>query len=93
MAFSYGSFFTRWFFPLIMQFVLLILLVGYWAYNKRWALGSSDRAKAYLQGAIFLLALGFAMTYFMGLAVLDNWGHLGGALAGFAYVKLSKRPS
>ncbi len=71
---------------------IFALLVGYWAYNKRWALGSADRAKAYGQGAIFLLAIGFAMTYFMGLAVLDNWGHLGGALAGFAYVQLSKRP-
>ena len=72
---------------------IFALLVGYWAYNKRWALGSTERAKAYGQGALFLLAIGFAMTYFMGLAVLDNWGHLGGALAGFAYVKFSKRPS
>ena len=73
---------------------IFALLVGYWAYNKRWALGSAERAKAYGQGALFLLVLGFAMTYFMGLSVLDNWGHLGGALAGFAYVKFSKkRPS
>ncbi len=72
---------------------ILALLVGYWAYNRRWALGSSERAQAYGQGTIFLLALGFALTYFMNLAVLDNWGHLGGALTGWAYVQLSQRPS
>ena len=72
---------------------IFALLTGYWVYNRRWSIGLNDRAKAYGQGAILLLVIGFVMTYFMGLAVLDNWGHLGGALAGLAYAALSKRPT
>ncbi len=71
---------------------IFALLTAYWAYNKRWSLGSTERAQAYGQGAVLFLVIGLAMTYFMGLTILDNWGHLGGAIAGLAYVKLSKRP-
>ncbi|MGM9999182.1 MAG: rhomboid family intramembrane serine protease [Candidatus Bruticola sp.] len=71
---------------------IFALLTAYWAYNRRWALGSSERASAYIQGVVLLLLLGFGLSFLTNMTFLDNWGHLGGAIGGFLYVKFTKRP-
>ncbi|MGM9992437.1 MAG: rhomboid family intramembrane serine protease [Candidatus Bruticola sp.] len=71
---------------------IFALLSAYWAYHKRWALGSSAKATAYIQGVILLLFMGFCLSFLTEMSFLDNWGHLGGAAGGLMYVKLTKRP-
>lgn len=67
------------------------LLSAAYFYQIRWGLGEAEMARNFWQSGLAILGLGFLLSL-MGYPYLDNWAHLGGAIAGAAWVWSTKRP-
>ena len=70
---------------------LFAILTGYWALNKRWGLGDTKRSQDYLWSGLAILVIGLALSQ-TDVGFLDNWGHIGGGLAGLLYVLFQRKP-